>query len=88
MDNWTRFAIPCVAAIVAGTIVLLLGGALDVPTIMTVSVAAAASVGTGALVLQSRTRRTYHLAMLERRRRELTSEDVLRHVIVGDARRI
>lgn len=88
MENWTRFVIPSAASIATGTIVMLFGGALEFPAIMTVSISGVASVGAGALVLQSQTRRAYHLAILERRRRELTAEEVLRHVVVGDARRI
>jgi hypothetical protein len=88
MRTWTRFVVPGAAALAAGALALVLGGALDFPAVMTIGVSGAASIGAGALSLQSCTRRASRLAMLERRRRELTSEDVLRHVIVGDARRI
>lgn len=87
MEQWTRFVIPSAAAIAAGTVILVLGGVVEFPVIVTVSISAAASVGAGALRLQSQSRRAYRLA-LERRRHEMTSEDVLRHAIIGDARRI
>lgn len=88
MKTWTRFVLPGAAALAAVSIGLLVGGALAFPAVMTVGIAGAASVGAGALVLQSLTRRASRAAMLEGRRREVTSEDVLRHVTVGDARRI